>query len=112
MKTKFIVVSMLVASNAMAYDFETEYSKFASDFARLRGMNVAMVATPKVAEVAPTAPVITPLPETNIAVNKLEQVDPKSPFRLGRNLQDPEMKKKMEKLYSNPDTVVYSLTLE
>ena len=112
MKTKFIMVSMLVASNAMAYDFETEYSKFASDFARLRGMNVAMVATPKVAEVAPTAPVITPLPETNLAVNKLEQVDPKSPFRLGRNLQNPEMKEKMEKLYSNPNTVVYSLTLE
>jgi hypothetical protein len=109
MKTKFVMVSMLVATNAMAYDFETEYAKFSADFARLRGTTVAMVATPKVAEVAP---VITALPETNLAVNKIEQVDPKSPFRLGRNLQDPEMKKKMDKLYSNPDTVVYSLTLE
>jgi hypothetical protein len=112
MKTKFVMVSMLVATNAMAYDFETEYAKFSADFSRLRGTTVAMVATPKVAEVATTAPVITALPETNLAVNKIEQVDPKSPFRLGRNLQDPEMKKKMDKLYSNPDTVVYSLTLE
>lgn len=106
MKSKYLLASALLATNAMAYDFETEYAKFANDFARLRGTNLAMVSPQK------TAPVITPLPEINSSVNKMELVDPKSPVRLGRNLQNPQMRDKMEKLYDKPDTVVYSLTLE
>ncbi len=116
------MVSMLVASNAMAFDFETEYSKFSSDFARLRSMKMAMVTTPKVVEVAPTAPVITPIPaleerpvillDKNTESNVLQQVDPKSPNRLGFKLSDPNMRDRVIEAYNKPNALVYSLTLE
>ena len=114
MKTKFVMVSMLGASNAMALDFDTEYSKFASDFSRLRSMKVAMV-TPTV------APVITPIPveerpvvplDKNTQSNVLQQVDPKSPNRLGLKLSDPIMRDRVIEAYNKPNAVVYSLTLE
>ncbi len=50
MKTKFVMVSMLVASNAMAFDFETEYSKFSSDFARMPNVNFALLDNMKVSK--------------------------------------------------------------
>jgi hypothetical protein len=122
MKTKFVMVSMLVATNAMAFDFETEYAKFASDFSRLRSMKVSMVATPKVVEVAPTAPVITPIPsleekpvvllDKNTESNVLQQVDPKSSNRLGFKLSDPNMRDRVIEAYNKPNALVYSLTLE
>lgn len=109
MKTKTFLALIMVSSSAMALDFDTEWAKFSDDFSRLRGMKMAMVSPPPS---APASPVITPLPELNSGVNKIELVDPKSPVRLGRNLENPAMRDKMEKLYSKPDTVVYSLTLE
>lgn len=99
---KKLLIMALVSSNAMALDFDTEWKKFDSDFAKLRSVKVAKYE----------APVVTALPEINTDVNKVERVDPKSPYRLGRNLENPYMKDKMEKLYNKPDTVVYSLTLE
>ena len=102
---KKLLIMALVSTNAMALDFETEWAKFDKDFARMKGVQVAMVNKPVVTK-------LDSLPEVNSNVNVLEQVDPKSPKRLGRNLDNPYMKDKMEKLYKNPDTVVYSLTLE
>lgn len=101
MKHTLIVGSMLVATNAMALDFDTEWAKFSADFARLKNTKVTT-----------SSAVVTPLPEINTSVNTLEQVDPKSPNRLGLKLADQSMVNKMKDLYSKPDTVVYSLTLE
>lgn len=94
---KRLFVMALVSTNAMALDFDTEWARFAGDFAKMRGQQTA---------------VVTPLLELNTASNQVERVDPKSPKRLGRNLDNPYMRDKLEKLYSKPDTVVYSLTLE
>lgn len=101
MKHTLIVGSMLIATNAMALDFDTEWAKFSADFARLKNTKVTT-----------SSAVVTPLPEINTSVNTLEQVDPKSPNRLGLKLADQSMVNKMKDLYSKPDTVVYSLTLE
>ena len=95
---------MLVSTNALALDFETEWAKFNSDFVKLRGTVVASVAPQQITS--------QPLLETNTASNKLERVDPTSPKRLGRNLDNPYMRDKLEKLYNDPNIVVYSLTLE
>ena len=104
-----IVVMALVSTNAMAIDFETEWAKFQPDFARMKGVQVAKVET---------RPVVTPvedqarvLPAKASEDNVLEQVDPKSPERLGHKLADPAMREKVTGLYKKPDTVVYSLTL-
>lgn len=95
----------LVSTNAMALDFDTEWAKFDKDFAKLRGEKVA---------IAKPDPVVAnySLPETNSATNVLERVDPKSPQRLARNLDNPYMRDKLSKLYDKPDAVVYSLTLD
>ena len=91
---------MLVSTNALALDFETEWAKFDSDFASMRGTIVAKIQTED------------SLLETNTDSNKVERVDPKSTKRLGRNLDNPYMRDKLEKLYNDPNIVVYSLTLE
>lgn len=88
---KPVIVLCLVATNAMALDFDTEWSKFEADFAKFK----------KVAKV-----------EAKAISNVIAQVDPKSPERLGLKLSDPAMREKMTALYKKPDTVVYSLTLE
>ena len=102
---KKLLIMTLVSTNAMALDFDTEWAKFDKDFARLRGVQVASVSKPVVTK-------LDSLPEVNSDVNVVERVDPKSPKRLGRNLENPYMRDKLEKLYNKPDTVVYSLTLE
>lgn len=102
---KKLFIMLLVSTNAMALDFDTEWAKFDKDFARLRGVQVASVSKPVVTK-------LDSLPEVNSDVNVVERVDPKSPKRLGRNLENPYMRDKLEKLYNKPDTVVYSLTLE
>jgi hypothetical protein len=86
------IVLCLVATNAMALDFDTEWSKFEADFAKFKPTKVAKFQPP-----VPT---------------ELTQVDPKSPERLGLKLSDPAMREKVTALYKKPDTVVYSLTLE
>ena len=102
---KKLLIMALVSTNAMALDFETEWAKFDKDFARMKGVQVASVSKPVVTK-------LDSLPELNSDVNVVERVDPKSPKRLGRNLDNPYMKDKLQKLYNKPDTVVYSLTLE
>lgn len=97
MKPVILAVSLL-ATNAMALDFDSEWSKFDADFARLKSFKVAKVE-PKY-----------DLPSVS-RDNVLEQVDPKSPDRLGYKLSDPAMRDKVTGLYKKPDTVVYSLTL-
>jgi len=89
---KPVIVLCLVATNAMALDFDTEWAKFEADFSKFKAA--------KVAKFQPSVP------------NELIQVDPKSPERLGLKLSDPAMREKMTALYKKPDTVVYSLTLE
>lgn len=115
MKKVMIIAVGLIASNAMALDFDSEWAKFNTDFQRLNGAKVAKLErkTAPVIETVPdeTVKVDEVLPATNTRENVLEQVDPKSPDRLGYKLQDPAMRDKMAKLYKKPDTVVYSLTL-
>lgn len=108
----YILIVSLVATNAMAIDFDTEWSKFQSDFDRLKNVRVAKVDRSPVIKTVPTETVIVDdLPEENTELNVIEQVDPKSPKRLGLKLSDPAMREKVTGLYKKPDTVVYSLTL-
>lgn len=95
---KKLFIMLLVSTNAMALDFDTEWNKFAPDFAKLR----------KVTHIEPNKSIL----DNNSQSNILERVDPKSPHRLGYTLQDPAMRKHLAELYKKPDTVVYSLTLE
>lgn len=94
---KFLIM-MLVSTNVMALDFNTEWKKFAPDFAKLR----------KDTYVEPQKPLL----DMNSQSNLLERVDPKSAHRLGYKLKDPAMRDRLTELYKKPDTVVYSLTLE
>lgn len=120
MKPAILLVSIL-ATNAMAMDFDSEWAKFEPDFSRLKNYKV-------VAKYEPSKPVVKPvddsmedvplynprskaLPDKPSADNVLEQVDPKSPDRLGYKIEDPEVRNKVTNLYKKPDTVVYSLTL-
>jgi len=93
-----IVVASLIATNAMALDFDTEWAKFADDFAKF-----------KTVKVASAVPVVTAISEP--PVNDVVQVDPKSPDRLGLKLSDPAMREKVTNLYQKPDTVVYATTI-
>ena len=111
-----IVATCLIATNAMAIDFDTEWAKFSNDFTKLRSVQVAKVDRKPEAPISRLAPVedksviVTPLPETN-DTSELQQVDPKSPERLGYKLSDPAVKDHVTKLYQKPDTVVYSATI-
>jgi len=116
MKTLIIVATSLIATNAMAIDFESEWAKFSNDFVKLRGVQIAKVERKPVDKPVHLAPVedksviVTPLPEKN-DTSELQQVDPKSPDRLGHKLSDPAVKDYVTKLYQKPDTVVYSATI-
>ena len=106
MKTVIFAVSCLVASNAMAIDFDTEWAKFESDFSKFKSYKVAMVQ-PKKTEVKPEVEVIV----EDVPANEIVKVDPKSPDRLGYKLEDPAMRQKLSELYKKPDTVVYATTI-
>lgn len=97
---RLIVVSLMVSSNAMALDFNTEWSKFADDFAKLKSKVNITVDIPKFGNVT------VPVEDAT-----LKQVDPKSPDRLGHSLSDPLMREHVTSLYKKPDTVVYSATI-
>ena len=98
---RLVMVAALVSTNAMALNFDTEWAKFADDFARLRPA--------KIVKDSPTdKPVVHALPQLD---SDVVQVDPKSPERLGLKLSDPAMRDKVTKLYQKPDTVVYSTTV-
>ena len=100
---RLVAVLGLIASNAMALDFDTEWAKFDSDFAKFKSHKVAMVET--------KAPTITAVPLAEIPANEIVQVDPKSPERLGHKIEDPAMREKVTSLYKKPDTVVYATTI-
>ena len=104
-----ILAMAVVSTNALALDFDTEWAKFQPDFQRLKGVQVAKVETRKVAPVEELT--VKTLPSVPSTENVLEQVDPKSPERLGHKIEDPAMREKVTGLYKKPDTVVYSLTL-
>ena len=89
---KLILVTALVSSNAMALDFETEWAKFANDFAKLASkMSVKVdVDVPRVGNVN-----VVPVEDRSI---QLERVDPKSPDRLGLKLSDPSMVQRMKEI--------------
>lgn len=90
---KVAVIMCLVATNAMALDFDTEWAKF--DFSKFKS-----------AKVKKQEPIVTPIEDSSI-----EKVDPKSPDRLGLKLSDSSMVERMKKLYAKPDTVVFSTTI-
>lgn len=97
---RLIVLSVFVSTSAMALDFQTEWAKFADDFAKLKSKVSVTVDVPKVGAVA------VPVEDSEI-----KKVDPKSPERLGLKLSDPVMREKVTSLYQKPDTVVFSTTI-
>ena len=95
---RLVLISALVSTNAMALDFNTEWAKFADDFARLKSKVNVVADVPK--------PTIVPVDDAEV-----KQVDPKSPERLGLKLSDSSMVQKMKNLYNRDDVVVYSTTV-
>lgn len=102
-----IMLSCVVATNAMALDFDKEWARYARDFDKLKQKNVVVskVASVEVIDKSDK------LPEKNTQVNVLQQVDPKSPERLGHILSDPNMRDRVIDAYNKPNAVVYSATL-
>jgi hypothetical protein len=98
MKPVIVLASLIASTSAMALDFDTEWAKFADDFARFRPVKVAKAE-----------PVVTVITEP--AEGEIVKVDPKSPDRLGLKLSDPAMREKVTSLYQKPDTVVYATTI-
>ena len=97
---RLVMVVALVSTNVMALDFDTEWAKFADDFAKLKSKVNITVDVPKVGTVT------VPVEDAD-----LKQVDPKSPDRLGLKLSDSTMVQKMKDLYKRDDVVVYSTTV-
>ena len=97
-----IVLASLIATNAMALDFDTEWARFSEDFAKFKTVKVASLDSPV------NKPTVHALPQLD---SDLVQVDPKSPDRLGLKLSDPAMREKVTNLYQKPDTVVYATTI-
>jgi hypothetical protein len=95
-----IVLSLFVSTSAMALDFQTEWAKFADDFAKLKSKVSVTVDVPKVGNVT------VPVEDAEV-----KMVDPKSPERLGHTLSDPALRERVTSLYQKPDTVVYSATI-
>ena len=99
---RLVMVVAVVSTNAMALDFDTEWAKFAEDFAKLKSKVSVVADVPK----SKVEPVIVPVDDA-----ELKLVDPKSPDRLGLKLSDSSMVQKMKDLYKRDDVVVYSTTL-
>lgn len=97
---RVILLGAFVATNALALDFDTEWAKFADDFARLKSKVNITVDVPRVGNVA------VPVSDADIQL-----VDPKSPDRLGLKLSDSSMVQRMKDLYKRDDVVVYSTTV-
>lgn len=101
-----IMLSCIVATNAMALDFDKEWARYSSDFEKLKQKTVVS----KISGIEVVDKSIV-LPEKNTQVNVLQQVDPKSPERLGHKLSDPNMRDRVIDAYNKPNAVVYSVTL-
>lgn len=102
MKTRIMILSMVVSTNAMALDFDVEWAKFKDDFTRLRS---SMTSSKPEVVVTPVPPLV-PVDDADVKL-----VDPKSKDRLGLSLSNPQMRNKLKDLYSKPDTIVYSTTV-
>jgi hypothetical protein len=108
---RLIAVSFLVATNAMAIDFETEWAKFEQDFSRFKSYQVAKVNTRIEPKEKQEQPIISKVPVEELPENEVVRVDPRSPDRLGHKLEDPAMREKVTSLYKKPDVIVYSATI-
>lgn len=97
---RLVLIAALISTNAMALDFETEWAKFSTDFARLKS------------KVLPSDKIkVEPVEVVPVDDAVIKQVDPKSPDRLGLKLSDSSMVQKMKDLYKRDDVVVYSTTV-
>ena len=97
---RLVMIAALVSTNAMALDFDTEWAKFADDFARLKSK---VISSDKI-KVEPVE--VVPVEDAEIKL-----VDPKSSDRLGLKLSNSTMVQKMKDLYKRDDVVVYSTTV-
>jgi hypothetical protein len=113
---KPVILLCFIATNAMALDFNSEWAKFDNDFAKLKTKPVMLASnSPVIITPIPAVPVeerSVVLLDKNTESNVLQQVDPKSPNRLGIKLSDPNMRDRVIQAYNKPNAVVYSLTLE
>lgn len=96
MKRTVAVALCLIATNAVALDFNTEWNSIKSRFTKLNVTQQPVTVTPI---------------ESNTKLEIMEQVDPKSPDRLGYKISDPEMRKRVIEAYNKPNAVVYTYTL-
>lgn len=122
---KGLIFLALLSSSAAYADFDSEFAAFQKDFDRLSTMTisrpaarpkvVAMVEQPSVKPAIQTVDVPDPAkppPRTEIAEElSRHEVDPTSPDRLGHQLEDEGMKRKVTSLYNNPNVHVYSYVL-
>jgi hypothetical protein len=88
---RLIVLMFLASANAFAIDFDKEWAKFDTDFAKMKS------------RVAKTS--IVPVEVKTIA-SDIIQVDPKSSDRLGLSLSDQSMVNPLELYYEKSDSVV------
>lgn len=120
MKIAIVLVAMLAASSAYA-DFDKEFASFDKDFARLDAM-FAKKRPPKQVVVAKASgaeqalkmmdkDIVEPT-STRAQLREQNEVDPKSPDRVGYQIEDPVMREKVTKLYQKPDIRVYSYVLQ
>jgi hypothetical protein len=113
---KPVILLCFVATNAMALDFDTEWSKFNNDFVKLKSKPIVMASNSPISvtpiPVVPVEERSSVLLDKNTESNILQQVDPKSSNRLGFKLSDPNMRDRVIEAYNKPNAVVYSLTLE
>lgn len=113
---KPVILLCCIATNAMALDFNAEWAKFDNEFANLKQKSVTVASnSPIVTPIPKDIPVVErsiKLPEKNTEENVLQQVDPKSPERLGYKLEDPTMRDRVIEAYKKPDAVVYSAILK
>lgn len=104
---KFVMLALLVSTPAFA-DFDAEFANFQKDFDRLNAMTV------KKEKQKPKTVVVKKAAEKELENNAPveHEVDPQSPDRLGHQLENSEMRKKVAALYDKPDIKVYSYVLQ
>lgn len=115
---KPVILLCFVATNAMALDIDKEWSRYNVDFESLKQKSTVAttrsIPVPNVEKEKNKEKIVdksTPLPSKNTQDNTMQQVDPKSPERLGHKLSDPNVRDRVVELYNKPDTVVYSATV-
>lgn len=122
-KTTVVIAAMLTSLPAYA-DFDKDFASFEKDFARLDAMfakkkkkqpEQVVVAKAGGAEQAlrlMDKDIVEPPKSGGARLREQNEVDPKSSERLGHQLDNPEMREKVAKLYQKPDIKVYSYVLQ